>query len=162
MMDIKTILNEYRDLRKQSIKQVELIVNTRNKHSYLTKEKIQATMGSGINPSRFGLQFDEEVAIVGSKLKEIQDRMIYLADALTNLVSALPNEISSALPVEFSVIQEVQGGVLQQTLLETTIGQRLASYDETALSSESLTTMTSAFKYPPYLRLNQLDLIISS
>lgn len=162
MMDVRTILNEYRDLRKQSIKQVESIINTRNKYSYLTKEKIQQTIGSGVNPSRFGLQFDEELHEHGDKLKEIQDRMTFLANTLSSIVCSLTTEVGSSLPVDFSLVQEVQASVLQQTLLECTIGQRLASYDDMSLSAEGLVSLTSAFKFPPFLRPNQLDLIISS
>ena len=160
-LDVKTIFNEYRDLRKQSIKLVEAIINTRNKYSYLTKEKLQNSMSSAINTSRFGLQFDEDLQEQGDALNKIHERMTFLGNTLSNLLTARPSEIESKLSVDFSLVREVHESMTQQILLEKSIGRRLASYTD-SISSESLITMTAAFKYPPYLRLNQVDLIVAS
>ncbi len=157
---VKQHLEHFIDFRKQAIVEVQAITNLRNKHSHLSTDNVNSSIGVGINSSRLSFLLNDELDLHAGKLHQHQCEMKECIESVSKFLSSA--EDAASLPIDALALHKVLQDMQQQLLLEMTIAQKLSSYDESTITQDSLVTMTACFNYTPYLSLQELDMIISN
>lgn len=160
-MDLKTVLQKYKDLRSTLIRNVQDVVNLRNKMSFASTEMLQRTTATAsVKSSRatFQLhsQIDEVCLATKVTLAELTD-VVFKTKAVV-----ISTEHSQQGPVDSTYLASFMADLEQQYILELGIVEAIISNTGGDIDQDSLTTMIACFEYPPYLADARIDALLQT
>jgi len=153
---IPLIISRYKQLRSDSLIIMGKIVEIRNKLTYVTKENINDTISTLIDVSRFSLLFSSELHEIITYFKDIQDEIKLIIQKIDEILSENSIKMSNiSLPYE-DIIENMK----QQYILEVKVKEIICNFEDKLINEDVMITLISCFKYPPYLKLSDLDQLI--
>ena len=145
-------------MRKVSIKLFGDLLNARSKASHVRQTSITA-LGLTISSNRISTQVFDEISDLINALEEVQRKM---NDELEK-ITAIQLQHKEILPIAEDSLADTLQQLQQQSHLESTLRRRLVenAYTFTAALDHDLSvTMMACFTNPPYLRKDDIGLIV--
>jgi hypothetical protein len=150
---VQNCAKTYRETRHQVIALVEKAISSRNELSYVSDKKLLDVAGAGLRPSTISLAFEGELASLVRKIEERQQDML---DAVVEMSAAVDATDPVLLSVDATWLHSLIGTMQQQLTLEMSLSQKLLTLSE----QDSLVTLLACFKYPPFLRADDLEQLV--
>lgn len=145
-------------MRKVSIKLFEDLLNARSKASHVRQTSITA-LGLTMSSNRISTQVFDEISDLINSLEEVQRKM---NDELEK-ITAIQLQHKEVLPIAEDSLTDTLQQLQQQSHLESMLRRRLVenAYTFTAALDHDLSvTMMACFTIPPYLRKDDIGLIV--
>eukprot|EP01039_Chlorochromonas_danica_P000141 gene141-149_t len=172
---MKNNLREYKNLRDKVLNSVTALLNQLSRRTFFTPDKIDSSLGDAVKPALLAVEIDHQILESFALLEELQGRQEEVIDHLEGLVHSssinstdntdpTTEATASSLPCDAAALGDVIDQMRQQHLLERTIVSQLSAqqlHSEGTIDQEAFLTLAAAFDYSPYLRLSDLDHLLS-
>ena len=182
LRELQKHLKAFRDAQRGTGKLVEEIASKRNELSFINPDQIESVFGAPLaSISKFSMALDNEIYAMKKKLdkKQIETKdsleqiqsvvnklQTQSADCpvdmsfLHDLVVRLSHCALASYPHLFSIISFSQAQLLEQSAVEALAVAKMTNYDDASLDQDMFVTLITAFKYSPYLRQTDVDLVL--
>lgn len=163
LKELQSSLKSFVATRKSIYKLVEQIANKRNQLSYISSEQLDSIFGSSVvSASTFSMAMNEELyemkESVGTARTELQAIVTTIQELIAGLMRA-PSLLED-LPIEPHFLIELVGQIQQQVVIEILAAKKVTDFEDVSIDQDLLVTAMATFKYSPYLRQSDLDLLI--
>jgi hypothetical protein len=157
----KTLANQFQKIRRKTIELVEVIVNLKNKKTFLTKEHLS---NEALSVAKVSLTLDEDYFLHLEALRANRSEILLTFQSMSVIMVDLANtieqskEIETTIPVDFKFLKDIHEQINQQTMLdEMTVHQLIESVSQ---DQDELVTLLSCLKYSPYLKENEFRMLL--
>jgi hypothetical protein len=158
----KETLRNYLSIRFSIFKLLEQICNVRNKATYISSSRVNASIGAAVDGSRFSLFFDEKLYNLSSEVsQQIELGKLSVMNCQTVLESISQIE-SESIPCDKSWMEKIFKDIKQQYELEIIAAKTLCDLDNESIDNDAMVTLLACYNYPPYLNLSETLLILGS
>jgi hypothetical protein len=159
-MDLKVVLQKYKDLRSRLIENVQEVVNLRNKMSFVSTEMLQRTITTvSVKSSRVTFQLHGQIDELCSATN---DTLVELSDAVCKVKEVVLSTENRDGPVDSVYLACFKADLEQQYFLESGIVTAIIGNSGSDIDQDSLTTMIACFEYPPYLADSRIDTLLQT
>lgn len=154
----KNYLREIMKCRRKSLETMEKAIGVLVKRShYFSNARLQASLGSTVNPSLYINQLEEDLLDCFLRQEQSQKLIFDNIGLLDDLIVSSKDDF----PFDKSLLDRVIVQLRQQYLLECSIVETLTKFNDQAIEQADLTVMLASFKLSPYIRDTDVEAILN-
>jgi hypothetical protein len=164
LKEIQASFKVFKESQRSTEKLVEEIARKRNELSYVTADQIENVFGSSlVSASKFSLALDNEVYEIKKKIEKCQLDTADSIEQIQESINQLQGHVSTeGFPIELSFLCELLDSMQQQSAVEVLVVEKVTNFNDASLDQDMLVTLIAAFKYSPYLRQSDVDLVLDT
>lgn len=159
---IKAELQKFKSSREKISKQLEKLCNLRNTATFVAPKNIASSIGNTLDPTKFFLLFNEEFFQLTEDILCIRNEVDEAIVAYANILQISEKTTTESIPVDHSALSKLLDEMQRQHSVESLAISAACDIENDSIDQDALITLLACFKYPPYLNIYNLDIILSS
>lgn len=155
---LRKLLQEYLTERKNHVKGIEIFINKRSEASYVTNIKINSAIGSHVKPISLQTMVNQDLYSMKDKLSEYKDYSFNFLKRLKD-VTASCGLVKDENSIDQSYLEGLVSKLQQQILLEVDATEKILDLDQQTIDHDCLITLLAYFKYNPYVKVDEIEVL---
>ncbi|RYH00848.1 hypothetical protein EON65_48750 [archaeon] len=143
--------------RKKALETMEKATGVLAKKAYyFSNDKVQSSLGRAVSPSLLINQLDEDILDCFLRQEQLQKLIFENIGLLEDLLLRTDD-----LPFDKTLLEKIISQLKQQHLLESSITETLARFNDQKIEQADLSVMLASFRHAPYIRDTDIEAILN-